>query len=373
MDLAFLLPLYERTGSWASVYVDTSRHADDTPRELRPTAREVVRELSEQGADEATCGAVESAIEDLRSSPDVHGRALFARGGRIVLDPRLARRPPGGGTAVWAPLPRAAPLLDLAGEDPVAIVAYVDRKGADFELRNARGRQRAGAVAARQYRVHRAGGADWSEWQFQLKVENTWEHNAAEIADALSVSQEESRADLLVLVGNERELREVRERLPRRLHDRVVQASPGSGTRLPDDDVDSLRAGHVQRRAEAALDRFRSARAPDAEGRTEAAEGLPGLAEAAREHRIEALLLCPDGPDPHRQVWIGEDPDQLAVRRTELTILGEQRSWAVRADDALVRGAAATGASAMSLAPLSAAAAEEDLPAGGLGAVLHRG
>ncbi|MGV9250059.1 baeRF2 domain-containing protein [Streptomyces sp. NPDC003697] len=373
MDLAFLLPLYERTGPWASVYVDTSRHADDTPRERRPTVRELVGELSVRGADEATCRAVEDAIEDLRTSPDVHGRALFARGGRIVLDPCLARRPPGGGTAVWAPLPRAAPLLDLAGEDPVAIVAYVDRKGADFELRDARGRQRARAVAGRRHPVHRAGGAAWSERQFQLKVENTWEHNAAEIADALSVSQEESRADLLVLVGDARALREVRERLPRRLHERVVEASHGTaaGTRLPDDAVDGLRAAYVHRRAEAELDRFRSARTPDAGGRVEAAEGLPGLLEAAREQQIEELLLRPDGVDPHRRVWIGEDPDQLAERRTELTILGEQHSWAVRADEALIRNAAVTDAPAMSLAPLSAAA-EEELPAGGLGAVLRR-
>ncbi|MFJ3336957.1 Vms1/Ankzf1 family peptidyl-tRNA hydrolase [Streptomyces sp. NPDC086766] len=370
MDLAFLHPLYEHPGPWASVYVDTSRHAEDTPHELRLTAQAMARELSGQGADEATSRAVESAIEDLRHSPDPHGRALFARAGKVVLDPCLARRPPGGSRAVWAPLPRMAPLLDLAGEDPVAIVAYVDRRGADFELRRAPARQRAGAVVRQQWPLRRTSSLDWSERHFQLKVENAWEHNAAEIADALSVSQDEAAADLLVLVGDERERREVRGRLPKRLQDRVAEAAHGAGSRLLDEDVERIRAAHVRRRVEAGLDRFRAARAPDAEGRTGAAEGLPALVAAAREHRIEELLVRPEGPDLHREVWIGEDPDQLAVRRTELRILGEQHSWAARADDALIRSAAAADATALSTAPVTAAT-EEDVPAGGLGAVLR--
>jgi hypothetical protein len=378
MDLAFLHPLYEHPGPWASVYVDTSHHAEDTPHELHLTAQAMVRELSRQGADDPTCQAVESAIEDLRHSPDPHGRALFARAGAVVLDPHLACPPPGGSRAEWAPLPRVAPLLDLAGEDPVAIVAYVDRKGADFELRSALGRQKAGAVVGQQWPIHRTSSVDWSERHFQLKVENTWEHNAAEIADALSVCQEETRADLLILVGDDRERRAVRDRLPKRLHDRLEEAGHGTGSRLLDEDVEQIRAEHVRHRVEAALDRFRAARTPDGEGRSGAAEGVPALVEAAREHRLEELLIRPGGGDNHREVWIGEDADQLAVRRTDLKILGEQHSWAARADDALIRSAVTTDAAALSLGVLAPAAEEqageeqqEDIPAGGLGAILR--
>ncbi|MGC3001458.1 hypothetical protein ACPF8X_24560, partial [Streptomyces sp. G35A] len=93
------------------------------------------------------------------------------------------------------------------------------------------------------------------------------------------------------------------------------------------------------------------------------------LVEAAREHRIDELLVRPDGPDAHREVWIGEDPDRLAVRRTELTALGEQQSWPARADDALIRSAAATDAAALSVT--AAPNAREDTPVGGLGALLR--
>src|SRR5690606_6970301 len=151
----------------------------------------------------------------------------------------------------WAPLPRVTPLLELAGEDPVCVVAYVDRRGADFELRSALGRDDSGSVTGRQWPLHRTTSADWSERHFQLRVENTWEHNAAEIADALAVCQEETGADLLILVGDDRERRAVRERLPRRLHDMVAEASHGAGSRLLDDDVERIRAEHVHGRAAA--------------------------------------------------------------------------------------------------------------------------
>ncbi|WP_328751645.1 Vms1/Ankzf1 family peptidyl-tRNA hydrolase [Streptomyces sp. NBC_00285] len=366
MNLAFLQPLHEHPGPWASVYADAPRPTEDSSHEGRLAAVAVARELSAQGADEDTCVAVREALEELRQSSEPHGRAVFARAGEVVLDPPLTRSPDGS-LVRWAPLPHTAPLLELAGEDPVCVVAYIDRKGADFELRGALGRKDAGTVTGEQWPVHRTGSADWSERHVQLRVENTWERNAAEIADALAVCQEEMGADLLILVGDEREKRSVRERLPKRLHDMVVEAAHGAGSRLLDEDVEHTRAAYVRTRTERELERFLAARTPGDDGRPGAAEGVPALVEAAREHRIGELLIRPDGPDAHREVWVGEDPDQLAVRRTDLKILGEQNSWSARADDALIRSAAATGAPALSVTP----ALGDGAPVGGLGALLR--
>lgn len=370
MDLAFLQPLYEQPGPWASVYVDTSRHTESTAHERHLTARALSRELAGQGADEATCLAVRSALEELRHSSEPHGRALFARAGEVVLDPPPAERPAGGSRARWAPLPRTTPLLETAGEDPVCVVAYIDRKGADFELRRALGREDAGSVTGRQWPLHRTASADWSERHFQLAVENTWEHNAAQVAEALAACREETGADLVILVGDDRERRSVHERLPQGVRERTVEAPHGAGSRLLDGDVERIRAEHVRHRVEEDLERFLAARSPDAEGRAPAVEGVPAVVEAAREHRIDELLVRPDGPDAHREVWVGEEADQVAVRRTELKTLGEQRSWAARADDALVRAAVATGAPAISVTPARPPAGA-DAPVGGLGALLR--
>ncbi|MFC4465399.1 Vms1/Ankzf1 family peptidyl-tRNA hydrolase [Streptomyces xiangluensis] len=371
MDLAFLRPLYEHPGPWASVYVGTSQHTESTPHERSLTAQAASRQLADQGADERTCQAVESALEELRHSTEPHGRALFATGGEVVLDPALAAPPPGGLSVTWSALPHTAPLLDLLGEDPVCVVAYVDRRGADFELRSALGSRDAGSVTGRRWPLHRTSTVDWSERHFQLRVENTWEHNAAEIADALAVCQEETRADLLILVGDDRERRAVHERLPQRLHDRTMEAPHGAGSRLLDEDVERIRAEHVRRRAEEDLERFMAARAPDADGNVGAVEGVPAVIEAAREHRIDELLIIPEGPDTHREVWVGEAPDQLAVRRTDTKTLGEPRPWSARADDALLRSVIASGAAALSLTPAVPEAGPQTAPVGGLGALLR--
>ncbi|MFE2077415.1 baeRF2 domain-containing protein [Streptomyces misionensis] len=369
MELAFLNPLYEHPGSWASAYIDLSRQDEDTAHRRHLTAEAVARRLREQGADEATCRAVYEAVDDLRHSSEPYGRALFARDGEVVLEVPLTQGPPDG-LVHWGTLPRVTPLLDLAGEDPLSLVAYVDRTGADFELRSALRHEEAGEVAGRQWPVHRSKTADWSERHFQLKVENTWEHNAREVAGALADCQAETGADLLILCGEERECRAVREQLPRQLADRVVHAAHGRGSRLLDREVAEIRAAHVRDRVLAEVDRFRAARTPDEERRAAAVEGVPQLIEAAREHRMAELLIRPEAPDTHREVWIGEDPDQLAARRTELRNLGEQDSWSARADDALVRAAVVTDAPVLSLTPVTEETGDE-VVAGGLGALLR--
>ncbi|MGY3205924.1 hypothetical protein [Streptomyces sp. TE5632] len=102
---------------------------------------------------------------------------------------------------------------------------------------------------------------------------------------------------------------------------------------------------------------------------TDAVEGVPALVEAAREHRVDTLLIRPDGPELGRETWVGDEPDQLAVRRTDARSLGEGAPIPVRADDALLRSAAVTAADVL-IVPLS----DEDgpdVPAGGLGAPLR--
>lgn len=143
------------------------------------------------------------------------------------------------------------------------------------------------------------------------------------------------------------------------------------GGRLRSRAVEEIRAGHVRERILAEVDRYRAARTPDEERRAAAVEGVPQLIGAAREHRLAELLIRPDASDTHREVWIGEDPDELAAHRTELRFLGEQHSWPARADDALVRAAVVTDAPVLSLTPVLEDTGDE-VAAGGMGALLRR-
>ncbi|WP_413802047.1 Vms1/Ankzf1 family peptidyl-tRNA hydrolase [Streptomyces iranensis] len=381
MRLGHLQPLYDRPGLWASVYFDTTHPDESAAEEQERAAREASRRLEGQGADQATCRAVYERLAALPPGAGPAGWAVFATAGEVVLDTPLLTPPPMSEPPCWSALPHVGPLLELTGEDPSCLVAYIDRTGADVELRDARGGDRVDSVEGRQWPVHRTATGDWSERHFQLKTENTWERNAALIADELGACQQETGADLVVLAGDRRERRAVHEQLPKELRSAAVEtarggrapgsAPPGShAARLLDQEVDEARARYAHQRGEEALERFRAGRMPSG-GRVEAAEGVPALVDAAREHRIGSLLIRPDGPDLYREVWVGTEPDQLALRRTDVQYLGDTRPYPARADDALIRSAVATGAEALTVAPARAEPNGDDTPVGGLGALLR--
>ncbi|MFF9867356.1 Vms1/Ankzf1 family peptidyl-tRNA hydrolase [Streptomyces sp. NPDC013953] len=372
MQLAFLTSLFDRPGPWASVYLDTSRIDESTKDRRALQAKEVCGELRAQGCDPETERAVFQALTDEPRPPGEAGRAVFAAHGEVVLDPPLGVRPQAPSLVTWSALPHLSPLLDLAAQEPVCLVAYIDRTGADLELRTPLGGRPAGSVEGRTWPVHRTASADWSERHFQLSVENTWEQNAAEIAEALAACEHETGADLIVLAGDPRERRSVHERLAPDVRALAVESdhggrAAGASRRLLDQDVEAARRDHLRRTAASELDRFRAARSSGGARPEGAAEGVPALVEAAREHRIAELLIRTEGPDAHREVWVGAEPDQIAVRRNETQYLGETEPMPARADDALIRSAVMTGADVLRVRPEF----EDEVPVGGLGALLR--
>jgi hypothetical protein len=388
MELGFLGPLFERQGPWASVYFDTTTASEDAAARQKLGAKSACEQLKDEGADEATCTAVNDVLVSLPRGQEPPGHAVFAADGKVVLVVELTAAPPGGGPLVaWQPLPRLGPLLELAGSDPPCLVAYIDRQGADFELTGALGSRSAGGVQGEDWPLHRTPTGDWSERHFQTAVENTWEQNAAEIADELRLRWEKCGAEVLVLAGDARERNAVHDRLPADLQERTVQAEHGvradsgadgraantsGGRRLLAEEIAQARADYAGRRVAEALERFQAGRAPGEEGRVDAAEGVPALVEAAREHRIAVLLVRPEGSDLRQEVWVGDEPGQVSVRRTETQYLGETDPSSARADDALLRSAAATGAEVLCVRGSDVPeGVPRDLPDGGLGALLR--
>ncbi|MFI9024631.1 Vms1/Ankzf1 family peptidyl-tRNA hydrolase [Streptomyces sp. NPDC053560] len=371
MRLSLLQPIVERPGPWASVYADVSHGTEDAAKQQELSARNAADQLSALGADEATCRAVYDCLTTIGrpGQPLAHsGRAVFATGGEVVLDTPLAGPPVTRG-ATWSPVPRLAPLLDALGENPVCLVAYVDRTGADFELRSDTARDSAGKVSGEDYPIHRTASGDWSERHFQLKVENTWEHNAGEIAEAVAQAFEHSGADLILLAGDARERRSVRDRLPEQLRAVAYESEHGGRARGADStrlerDIAHVRAGLELDHTEDVIQRFQAG-SGRSNGESDVTAGVPQLIEAAREHRIDTLLISPDGGDAGRQVWVGPDPDQLAARGSEMQYLGEVHPAPARADDALLRSAVAGGAQAVMLHHT------DEMPPGGLGALLR--
>jgi hypothetical protein len=203
----------------------------------------------------------------------------------------LAEAPPMPDTA-WGTVPHLAPLVELAGERTVCLVAYTDRQGCDFELRTADRDEPAGTVQGLDWPLHRTSTADWSEQHFQEAVEQTWERNAAETAEALAEVAAEHQPDLVLLAGDTRQRRAVQDRLPAWLTPRVAQTrhggrAPGSSTPLLDEEIARLLAERRQLRQAETLDRFHAGLQAGHDGRAE-----PGRAIAVGHQHGSGGLFC---------------------------------------------------------------------------------
>ncbi|MBU7597427.1 hypothetical protein JGS22_007220 [Streptomyces sp. P38-E01] len=385
MELAFLSPVLHHPGPWASAYVAGAGAGPDSADQQELAAREVRHQLSRQGADERTQEAV---YEELRTPvPEEEGRAVFAADGEVRLATPLRAAPPLP-EAQWSPLPHLSPLVEHLGEERRCLVAYVDREGADFELRSAEGSEELGQAQGLDWPLSRTSSGDPSESHFQEAVENTWEKNAATVADRLTRVAARTHPDAVLLVGEDRQRAAVLDKLPVALRPLTTQTdrggrAAGSGTDLLEEEIAELLAEQEHRHGARVLERFRVGRARGANTAEAAVEDVASLLEAAREHRIETLLLRPGGPDTNTEVWVGEEPDQIALRRSETKYLGDPEPSSARADDALLRAVAATGGTAVvvdeprpdsEVSPEGepvAQAVDEEVPVGGIGAVLR--
>ncbi|MFI0786884.1 Vms1/Ankzf1 family peptidyl-tRNA hydrolase [Streptomyces lydicus] len=370
MRLSLLRPVIDRPGPWATVYAGLPPTTEDADEQQELTASAISAQLFAQGADEATCGAVHEALVARREGEPTGdaGHVLFAAHGVVVLDTPLPGRPVTS-LAAWGPVPRVTPLLAAVGDDPVCLVVRLDRRGADLSVVGERAPEGAGQAGDAD-RPHRTASGDWSERHVRTKAENTAEHTAAEIAEAVRDAYDSCGAEAVVLIGDARERHLVHDKLPEQLRAVTYESehggrAPGSETALVERDIAQVRAVQERDRVAAVTDRFRTGEAPGGKSAPLAAAGIPALIEAAREHRIDTLLVGAHGSDLGRQVWVGDDVDQLAVRGTELKYLGEEHPAAARADDALVRSVAASGARVVVVRD------PEQAPAGGLGAILR--
>jgi hypothetical protein len=308
MDTRTLHDLVLGDGPFASVYFDAGGLVDLRWRAVRD-------QLEAQDASPALLDALGAAMS---SSSGTGGRALIARGDRVVFD-RYLPVPPAGYTARVSALPYLLPLVDLAEPLVPHVVVRLDHLGADL-----RGVDHSGRPVA----VATVGGRLTSD---RLR--------AAELAD---ISVEACRlvewltAPLLVLAGPLRARRSLRNALPSWCQHLVaeVDAFP-----RPDGDLEldrtvqrlASRGNHCEQRA--AVDRFRdeSARLSGV-----AVHGLRAVSGALAAGAVDTLLLS-DALVGSRTLWVDPELSDISVVPGECMV--EQR-----ADEVLPRAAVATSA-----------------------------
>jgi hypothetical protein len=358
MELSFLRGLYDTPGPWASIYLDATHHTEDARAALKIRWKDLRDSLESQGIDTPTLRALDTELIDDRTlraldtteveeapHPGRHGLAMFAAHG-AVRHAELLSVPPTSDSAQFEPLPHVTPLLIDRGEHIPWLRVIVDRVGADVQDP---AREIIKAEGSRGYPIRKPNRGGWSQDHLQRAAENTWQHNAKEVARQVDKHAVSIGAEMIIVAGDVRATQLLIDQLPERWRDKVIQTDAGSrahGADLSSVEEVSRRAiaDYVARRKSSVIDRFRQG------GGESAAFGPRAAVAAFDRHQVDTLLLDPDDV-AKTELWVGSEPSQLAIGEEQLQQLPSERAQRVHAEDALIRAAAYTDAELVLVTP----------------------
>lgn len=363
MDLHDLPTVLSAQGPFVTVLVESESDVEQAADKYELQWRNVLSELDDKGVDARTRDAI--SAERGRHS-DGAARLVVATVPDATV--RLAvslGTPPRRQVVDVSALPHLLPLVDDVTTRVPHVVVLADRTGADVRAYYDSDHL-AGSVTVTGHApdIRKVPGGGWSQLHYQHRAENGWAANAQEIVTAVADLARQVRAQLVVLVGDERELGHVRRALPHDLPAVVElpggRGADGSGAQVRADVVDAL-SRHL---ADATLDLL-AAYAQERGQDKRACDGLPDVLEALRKAQVQTLLITTD-TEQDATLWFGPEPSQVAATVGELVGLGVATPQEGPLVDVLLRAALGTGAD-VQLVPGEMDAA----PRMGLGAVLR--
>ena len=126
MDTTVLADLFAHPGPFATVYLDSTSADAQAAQALDLRWKNLRRDLTEQGADEATLDAIEAAVSGDHAGGDT--LCVVGAGGEVLFKRHLPE-PPKADIGWWSPLPRIGPLLDWNQSGEGGLISAEDRTG----------------------------------------------------------------------------------------------------------------------------------------------------------------------------------------------------------------------------------------------------
>ena len=348
------------SGPFASVYLTTESEVHDAAEQLARRWKTVRASLGEQGADETVLEAIDTVVDG--AYQEGRGLGVIADGSG-VLHVEHHPEPPATDTGQWGALPALIPILEWHQSQPAYAIVLADRLGADLVgVRRHRPDTHAEA-GGNDYPMRKVGPGGWSQRRFQQRAENTWEHNADDVAEELASLVDRVGARVVTVAGDVRAVQLLRQALPSAVDDLVHEIDGG---RRADGSEESVRAeiqvvvqGVVERQTEAVLAKFGEERGQH----DRATDGVGTTVSALAMAQVAGLLIDPAALED-RQGWFGPEPTQLATDRGALAAMGVSSPAQAPLADVMVRAALGTGAGVRVIA-------SDRAPAAGVGALLR--
>lgn len=333
MDVSFLKPLYDRSGPFASVYLDMGRAMEEASKVIGLRWRALRGELAEQGAPDETAEAIGRLVARENRQRESGTLAVFASAGEIAHH-ELLRGPPRAERARYAPLPDVRPLLAQRGEPVPHVVAVVARPGGEVTAVGRDGARHVIDVPPEDFPLHKPkSGESLRQARNQRVAEDAWRTNAKKVAHAIIDAAGECGAEVVVVAGDVRTRAMALEELPEPILSRTAEAGP-AGPAL-EEEVARLVGLRRAERVLAEVDRFHQQLA-----RRGAVEGPGAVAWALRQAKVSCLLLADTASD--ERLWTGPEPTDVAASAAELFATGVAWPYEDLADAALIRALVAT-------------------------------
>ena len=337
MKLGFLRPLYQQTGGYVSVYLDTARASEKAPQAVALRWRAARDRLAAAGADGATLAAIGEVVTDPGLAAP--GRAVFGRGGEVSFTASLAD-PPQREIARVAPLPHLMPLLASQPPQPPHLQVTATRAGGDILAVTHAGDDWARHADGHGWPVHKTPGGGWAQLQHQRSAEEAWDDNASELAAQVTDAAERIGAAQIVVAGDAR----ARSLLLKHLSTRWQAAVVMAGEEVPPDAgalAEAAGQALARQEDEACRERFGHWRTQLAHGA--ATQGLDGTLTALADGQVAQLFLA-GRRAAAGSAWVGPAATDLAASEAQLRERGVPDPACDRADAAAIRAAAGTGA-----------------------------
>jgi hypothetical protein len=364
MQLRFLRPLYEEPGPFASVYLDTSRGAEDAANVVALRWRALREELSRNGADTGTLDAAGEVVTDPAMAAP--GRAVFARAGSVAFTASVPD-PPRREIARWAPLPDLMPLLAQYPPRAPHLLVSASRAGGEvIAVRTADDVLRA-RVDGHGWPVHKTKVGGWAQKRFQRSAEEDWDENAKELAAVVAGAAAQVEAEAVIVAGDVKACSLLTEKLPASLRERSVvvgrEVGADSGAMAEAADEAIGAAADLDRRQR--LGSFRNQL-----GSGRAVEGLAETVAALAGGQVSDLFLAGDPVSGDAAwaaalAWIGPELADIGLSEADLAARGVSETARDNAGAAIIRAAAGTDA-ALHFVPDG-----EQPPRDGIGALLR--
>ncbi|MBW3581387.1 MAG: hypothetical protein KY431_10160 [Actinobacteria bacterium] len=354
-----LADLAASPGSYASIYLTTEAAVDNAGPRVERRWKTLRASLAEQGAGEEVLEAVDGVVP----SAHLQGQALA-----VIADTTGIRHlehdpePLPGDIAQWGPLPALLPLLEWRQASPPHVVVLADRQGADLVAVRRQGPDLHREAGGEDYPLRKVGPGGWSQRRFQQRAENTWEDNAADVAEELVELVDRVNARLVVLGGDVRALQLLREAVPDRVAGMLREAgggrsADGSGPAI-EAEVTRLVDERVAEETAQVLEKFAEERGQN----DRAVEGAAATLGALALGQVDGLLI--DSGLDETPAWFGPEPLHVGASRDDLGAMGVAAPEQAPLVDVVIRAALGAGAGVRIVPP-------EHAPAGGLGGLLR--